>query len=206
MSDTVIRPYRPTDRDDLYDVCLRTAAAGGDATGLYQDPELVGDIFAGPYAWLEPDFAFVLDNGTRVTGYIVGVPDTSRFAEEMRTRWLPLVADRHPEPTGPPESPDEEMASLLYHPERMVRPALVDYPAHLHIDLLPESQRSGFGRRLVRTLLDALHEHGVPRVHLGMLSANTPARPFYDRLGFHQLDVPDPGVVTFLGRTTAPES
>lgn len=206
MSDAVIRPYRPEDRDAIYDVCLRTAASGGDATDLYQDPDLIGDNFAGPYAYLEPDFAFVLDNGERATGYILGVPDTARFAEDMRTKWLPLVGDRNPEPTGLPTTPDEEMASLLHHPERMVIPELADHPAHLHIDLLPEYQRSGHGRALVFTLLDALNRRGVPRVHLGMLTTNTPARAFYDRLGFYELDVPDPGVLTYLGRSTDPET
>jgi ribosomal protein S18 acetylase RimI-like enzyme len=35
-----------------------------------------------------------------------------------------------------------------------------------------------------------------------MVTANTPARAFYDRLGFHEIDVPDPGPVAYLGRTT----
>ncbi len=35
-----------------------------------------------------------------------------------------------------------------------------------------------------------------------MLTANSPARAFYDRLGFEVIDVPDPGPLTYLGRTT----
>lgn len=45
---------------------------------------------------------------------------------------------------------------------------------------------------------------GVPAVHLGMVSSNTAARAFYDRLGFRELAVPDAGPVTYLGRSTAP--
>ena len=56
------------------------------------------------------------------------------------------------------------------------------------------------------SLLGALHEKGVPAVHLCMPSANTAARAFYDRLGFHEIAVPDPGPVTYLGRPTAVES
>jgi hypothetical protein len=36
-----------------------------------------------------------------------------------------------------------------------------------------------------------------------MLTENTPARAFYDRLGFHEIDVPDAGVLTYLGRATS---
>jgi hypothetical protein len=39
-------------------------------------------------------------------------------------------------------------------------------------------------------------------VHLSMLTSNRPARAFYDRLGFRELAVPDPGPVTYLGRST----
>jgi GNAT superfamily N-acetyltransferase len=84
----------------------------------------------------------------------------------------------------------------------MIVPELAGYPAHLHIDLLPGYQRSGFGRGLMNTLLTALHRKGVPAVHLGMVTANTGARPFYDRMGFHEIPVPDAGVVTYLGRST----
>jgi ribosomal protein S18 acetylase RimI-like enzyme len=202
MSDAVIRPYHTADRDQVYDVCLRTADAGGDATGLYRDPDLMGDLFAGPYLLLAPEFAFVLDDGERVSGYVLGVPDTVAFAHQLRDVWLPLVGDRHPAPAGPPADRDEQMAWLLHWPEHLINPALTDYPAHLHIDLLPHVQRAGWGRKLMHALLNALRDVGVPRVHLSMLSSNTAAGRFYERLDFHQLDVSDPGPVTYLGRST----
>lgn len=57
----------------------------------------------------------------------------------------------------------------------------------------------------MRTFLRALRAASVPAVHLSMLTTNTPARAFYDRLGFHEIDVPNPGPVTYLGRTTKEE-
>ncbi|MFJ6214114.1 GNAT family N-acetyltransferase [Streptomyces sp. NPDC092296] len=198
----IIRGYLPTDRRDVYEVCLRTAAAGGDATGIYRDPDLMGDNFAGPYLHLEPELAFVLDDGGRVVGYVLGTSDTAAFAVAFRRAWLPRVADRHPAPAGTPSGPDEEMAALLHRPERMIVPELRDYPAHLHIDLLPDYQRAGYGRALLLTFLGAARRAGAERVHLGMLTENTGARAFYDRLGFHQIDVPDPGPLSYLGRST----
>ncbi|HEY7815436.1 MAG TPA: GNAT family N-acetyltransferase [Nakamurella sp.] len=202
MPDAVIRPYRPADRDAVYDVCLRTADSGGDATALYRDPELVGDLFAGPYVLLCPEFAFVLDDGRRPVGYVLGVPDSTGFFKALRTEWLPLVGTRNPLPAGEPRDRDEEMAVLLHNPEGMIVPELADYPAHLHIDLLPSHQRSGYGRKMIATLLDALHKAGVAQVHLGMLTTNKAAGVFYERLGFHHLDVADRGPITFLGRST----
>jgi ribosomal protein S18 acetylase RimI-like enzyme len=194
----LIRPYRESDRDAVGDICVRTADAGGDSSHLYADLELMPSIFAWPYTALEPDLAFVADDGQRAVGYVLGVADTPAFVERFRADWLPKVTDRFPL-VDPPVTPTDEMVWLLHHPERMIVPALADYPAHLHIDLLPDHQRSGHGRSLMEPLLNALKDKGVPAVHLGMLTVNTPARAFYDRLGFHEVDVPDRGPLTYLG-------
>jgi ribosomal protein S18 acetylase RimI-like enzyme len=195
-----IRPYRPSDRDAVYDICIRTGDAGQDATATYDDPNILPEIFAGPYVTLEPEFAFMLaDDDDRAVGYILGVPDTERFAQRFAAEWLPTVADRYPPLGRPPATRDEIMRDILHHPERMVIPMLAAYPAHLHIDVLPEHQRSGFGRELVLTLVDALRAAGVPAVHLGMVTSNIAARAFYDRVGFHVLDVPGSDDITYLG-------
>ncbi|MFE9445921.1 GNAT family N-acetyltransferase [Streptomyces sp. NPDC006602] len=200
-----IRPYRPADRLALDDICIRTAHVGQDSRPHYADPGIFPAIFAAPYVHLEPDLAFVLDDGHgQAVGYILGTGDTPRFVEDYRAKWLPLVAERYPEPKGPARTPDDEIVPLLHHPERMLVPEVAAHPAHLHIDLLPDWQGRGHGRALMETFLDALRTKAVPGVHLSMLTANTPARAFYDRLGFHEIEVPgaDPGV-TYLGREAA---
>lgn len=201
-----IRPYRPADLPSLYGICLRTGAAGGDASGDYpeQDHDLLGAIFAAPYAVLEPESVFVVDDGQgQAVGYVLGTADTAGFVERFRDEWLPTVADRWPAPDGEPADATGAMAALLHTPERMVVPALADYPAHLHIDVLPDFQGSGNGRALMEAFLGSLAARGVPSVHLGMLTANVAARAFYDRLGFHEIAVPDAGVLTYLGRATS---
>ncbi|WP_405589661.1 GNAT family N-acetyltransferase [Streptomyces sp. NBC_01190] len=200
-----VRPYRPADLPALYDICLRTGNAGADATADYPegDRELLGANFAAPYAVLEPELTFVVDDGQgQAVGYVLGTGDTAGFAKRFREEWLPTVADRWPAPTGEPATPSEVMAWLLHTPERMVQPELAAYPAHLHIDVLPAFQRGGLGRALMERFLGALAGRGVPAVHLGVLTANVRARPFYDRLGFHEIAMPDPGELTYLGRAT----
>ncbi|MFB9309084.1 ribosomal protein S18 acetylase RimI-like enzyme [Agromyces hippuratus] len=186
-----IRPYRPADREQVARICLLTAAAGGDATGVYSDDALMPEVFALPYVEYAPELAFVVADGERVLGYVIGVADTAAFVEWWRREWAPGFAARHPSPGAPTgREPDFTEAQLLEAgtaPERMLIDELAEYPAHLHIDLLPELQGQGFGRRLIDTLRGALAARGVPAVHLGMDAANIGARAFYDRLGFHEL-------------------
>jgi len=93
-----IRPYRDSDLRAVYDVCVRTADAGGDARGMYSSDDLMPDLFAGPYVFLEPEFAFVLDDGERAAGYVLGTPDTAAFVRAYRERWMPRLDGRYPEP------------------------------------------------------------------------------------------------------------
>jgi GNAT superfamily N-acetyltransferase len=201
-----IRPVQPRDTEDLYDICVRTADAGADARGQYRSDRLMGDLFAMPYVELEPEHAYVLDDGTgRAVGYILGTADTARFVRWYRREWIPRTAGWLPVPPEPPVTPDDVMLKLHHNPERMLLPQLAGYPAHLHIDLLPDWQGGGWGRQLVHRFLAGLRAAGVPAVHLGMLARNTGARMFYDRLGFVQIPVPGTDSETFLGRTTTVE-
>ena len=181
----IIRPYRPADYDGITRVCLLTAEAGGDATGLYSSDELMPDIFARSYAVLEPDLVFVVDDGD-VSGYILGTADTRGFVERYSAEWLPLFAEKH-EHIEPWTTQNEMITHLGFWPERMLLPEVDEYPAHFHIDVLPHLQGQGIGRQLIATFSGALQDRGVPAVHLTMNPLNTGARAFYDRLGFHEL-------------------
>ena len=50
----VIRRYREKDLGAVYDICVRTADGGADARGKYRSDDLMPDLFAGPYVFLEP--------------------------------------------------------------------------------------------------------------------------------------------------------
>ncbi|KXK59315.1 GCN5 family acetyltransferase [Micromonospora rosaria] len=208
----VVRPYAPTDLAAVYDICVRTADAGGDARGQYASDLLMGDVYAAPYVTLEPEHAHILDDGTgRAVGYVVGTADTPTFVRRYRAEWIPRVAGRYPPPADPPVTPEDVLLAVHHHPEGRLVPALAAYPAHLHIDLLPDWQGRGLGRRLMARFLAGLRAAGVPAVHLGMAAGNTGARRFYERLGFTEAPLPagDPLLgpdrsTLYLVRSTAP--
>ncbi|MCL2043630.1 MAG: GNAT family N-acetyltransferase [Treponema sp.] len=64
------------------------------------------------------------------------------------------------------------------------QPWLADYPAHLHIDLLPNIQRKGIGRILINTLFDELTQKKVSGLYLNVGSSNTGAIIYYKKMGF----------------------
>lgn len=192
---TGIRPYRPEDRSAMFDVCLQTADAGGDATGLLSDDELWGLLFAVPYAERHPDLAWVVEAADgRVIGYIVATDDTDAFEQWFRDEWWPQFDQRFPR-VVPAQTREQKIVESAYRrgPGREANAA--QYPAHLHIDLLPETQGQGLGRALIDTLFAELRRRGVRGLHLGMDPANTGAAAFYERLGMEKL--PSEGGLTY---------
>ena len=199
---TSIRRFRPGDEPALAEICVRTADAGQDATGLFRDDMLWADNFVLPYVARHPEFAFVVetDDG-RVAGYIVATPDTDAFYRWFAESWWPSVRDRYPlEGAGVRERDIIAYGATRAPGQEWHAP---EYPAHLHIDLLPELQGQGFGRRLIDTLVAALEEHGVAGVHLAASADNAGAVAFYPRVGFAELPS-EPGSRAF-GRRLSPK-
>lgn len=194
-----IRTARPGDRDRLYEICLRTGDAGQDATGVHGDPDLLGDVYVGPYLALSPDLAFVLvDDDDVPLGYVLGAADTAAFAAACAEHWWPRQRRRHPLESAPEGSRDAQILALVHRPPPTPAELIADHPAHLHVDLLPAVQGQGQGRRLLEHLFDALRARGVPGVHLGVGAANVRATAFYHHLGFRTLDADAHGALLGL--------
>jgi GNAT superfamily N-acetyltransferase len=196
VSEPVIREYRETDRARVYEICTRTGLRGSDATGQFSTDDLIPDVFAGPYVEFEPELALVVDVDGEASGYIIATADTRVFVARYRGEWLPYFAAKYPVHVDPPTTREEEFVHLGYTPERMLIPEVDDFPAHLHIDLLPEVQGKGLGRRLIDTLSIALVSRNVVGLHLTVDPANSGARVFYDRLGFRELGSGSLGIAT----------
>lgn len=179
-----LRPFRPGDEPALAEICLRTAAEGADATGLLDDDDLWAHVFVLPYVARHPETAFVVeaDDG-RAVGYVVGVPDTRAFEDWFHDEWWPQFADRWPEPADG-KTPQDGILRYAYGRRAGAEPYGDQYPAHLHIDLLPEAQGAGWGRKLIAVLADALRAQGVDGLHLASSVGNTRALAFYPRIGF----------------------
>ena len=62
------------------------------------------------------------------------------------------------------------------------------YPAHLHIDILPEYQRMGIGERLMSLFEERMASRGIPGIHLITSNRNLKALPFYRKIGYAVLE------------------
>jgi GNAT superfamily N-acetyltransferase len=179
----------------LYEICLKTGHSGKDASALFKDPYVIGQFYAAPYLVYPEGIGFVVEYEYRPQGYIVAAPDTATFRQWMDEVWLPPLRERYPEPLLPEiissENERNIFSNIHQHQHPLYtddKPWLKDYPAHLHIDLLPSLQGKGCGRLLMNSLCEELSRQGVPGVHLGVGFNNPGAIAFYQKTGFTALE------------------
>jgi ribosomal protein S18 acetylase RimI-like enzyme len=190
LSDPVVRPADAADRAAAYRVCLLTGNHGEDGESLYRDdPEALARIFVAPYLTFEPELSLVLEDDEGICGYALGALDSRRFYARYDAEWRPRLCARFPMPQGDPRqwTPVQRVYHAYHHPDYFCPDPYDDYPSHAHIDLLPRAQGRGYGRRMMRQLLDTLERRGSAGVHLGVSALNRRALGFYGHLGFHEL-------------------
>jgi len=174
---------------------------------MFDDPRILGDVFAAPYGLFEPSLAFVAEDEAGVGGYIVGALDSRAFEERLEADWWPALRDRYPAPPSelPPDqwTPDQRAAGCIHTPFTVPDELAKDYPSHLHINLVPRLQSQGLGRQLMNTLIRALQEQGSVGVHFFVWPANQRAVGFYQHLGFTMISAESAVIFTMDLRPAA---
>lgn len=181
-----IRDCTPADAPALNVICLKTGDNGADATPIYKDSDLVGLYYASPYAMIEPESCFVLTHDGEPCGYILGAKDTAAFHERCEQEYFPPLRLKYPLPPAADLSHDAWIIRAIHRGIDM-NDVFRDYPAHLHIDIMPIAQKQGHGRMLMEAFLARMKANGVPAVHLGVGAKNLNAIAFYEKMGFQRV-------------------
>lgn len=184
-----IREAIESDAVFLSKICLLTADAGKSAESLHDYEELPGLIFAVPYVKLPKTWGFVLEDGSTggVVGYVLGTTDTRYFEQYAREHWWPPLAEKYSK-QNVTKPADAKYISMLQNMFTASDPCIKFSPAHLHINILEQYQRKGWGRKLINTALEHLKREGLEAVWLGFGRGNEAARKFYTRLGFNRVE------------------
>jgi GNAT superfamily N-acetyltransferase len=195
MPTITIRPYQNSDEHTIQEITYRTGFKGKDLTGrgYCNDIRLWFLIFIGYYTLYEPEYCFVAvdSENDRVVGFICGTPNTLKQEAQYRKWMVPRIVLRLFGYTS------WRYPSCFLNVWKMMLeyargtedaendPTLAQYPAHLHINLLPGYQGMGLGTRLIQYFETHMRGLGVTGLHLGTTNKNHKAVPFYHKMGFH---------------------
>ncbi|MEO9340438.1 GNAT family N-acetyltransferase [Mesorhizobium sp. SB112] len=196
-----IRQFEEADIDKLYAISLTTGHLGNDASHLYADPNMMGHLYAGGYATLEPTLVLLLTDEDGVAGFALGAVDTFDWEARLEQDWWPALRKRYADPSDTPKSDwtaDERRAHMIHHPTTTPSDVIRTFPAHLHMNFLTRAQGQGQGRRLLNAWVELAAGRGVRAIHVGANRNNHRAMSFWQRSEF--VPVFDLGRTVWMGR------
>lgn len=175
-----IRNAQIKDIPQMENICLVTGKAGSDASELYNNKRLLGQIYCTPYVMYDTTPCLVVaDDNDDVHGYIIGCFNTEKFYKWVNEEFFPNV-----DISGENKTEGEANLKSIIKKGLILSDIDKEYTSHLHIDLLPSLQGQGMGRKLMEAFWDILKNNGVKKLSLGMSKENIGAFHFYQKLGF----------------------
>lgn len=170
-----IRPYQKKDKENVRFVCLNSE---GPCKSSKRGINFGLAVYCDYYIEKEPENCFVAtDENDKAIGYIICTENFDIFKKRFVEEYYPKIQKW--------EFRRRKSALRSIVPHEKYKE---EFPAHLHIDVLPEYQRMGLGHKMTDALLEHLKAKGVRGIMLTTWIKNEKGRGFYDKYGFTLLE------------------
>jgi ribosomal protein S18 acetylase RimI-like enzyme len=186
-----VRPYRPADREALFQIAADTAYFGDPIEVFMEDRRVFLNSFYTYYTDMEPEHCWVACADEKLAGFLTGCTDTKKQEDAMQHVLIPEVWGKVLRGKYHPGIKTYRYMVAMWLAERRHETTSADlslYPAHLHINVDAAWRGYGLGKRLIQAYLNQLVELGIPGVHLGTTSRNVTACKLYESVGFKLVD------------------
>ena len=189
--DVQIRPYHPSDRAAVRQICCGTADRGEDVETVFRDREVFADLVSSYYTDYEPTSTWIAESHGDVIGYLTGCLESGRYRRVMAWRIVPHAMLRAISRGNLLSAQTWRLSwaglqTWLRGGTRWPVP-VASYPAHLHVNLQKGFRGQHIGHRLVERFLDQARAAQLGGAHVAVRSDNRPSRTFFEGLGFIEL-------------------
>lgn len=189
MSDHVVRAFVEADRQGLAGIFGR-AGAGSPTASLWGHEASEREVYLGAYMDRAPEHLSVAEIDGALVGYLAGCPDTSLVGPDSARVVSAIRKNRLYVKPAPLAFFLRAAADSVaaWARRRPTAGAFVDdrWPAHLHIDLVPEARGRGLGSALMARWQGQLTDMGSAGCHLQTVVENAQAVAFFERCGFRR--------------------
>jgi hypothetical protein len=186
-----IRPYSPSDRQAVRDICCDTGFMGSPIDPVFVDRDAFADFFTRYYTDLEPENALVAVDEERVVGYLLGCLNYKSV--NRRQLWL-ILSRTVPKVLGRILTLRYNKSSFKFLSWFLFKaagetPKSVPDAAHFHVNLYAD-YRTGFaGRRLIFPFVNRLADLGFKGVYGQMqVYEDRRSEKVFERYGFKFID------------------
>lgn len=178
-----IRRMKESDIPQAEYICLETADKNLKNNEKQKQTTLL--LYSRYYTRAERDSCFVLtDDKDCAVGYILCAPSYKNYKKGFFNNELKSLTK------SGPQAFFNGIACILGN-----MPYAKNYPAHMHIDILPEYQAQGYGGKLLSVLVEHLKNNGISGLMLIVDSKNLNAIKFYKKHGFKAVKILAGGII-----------
>ena len=182
-----IRPYRPADRDGLYEICLKTGDGRQGCDPSLPRPGTDRSYLCRALCRAQPGHRLRCRGWGRHRRLHHRPCRHAKLRGGLRGRVVaglarPLSRAGRSRPRRRCAHAPADPSSAAHVPRAIAE----SHPAHLHINLLPHLQGQGWGRGLIDTWRAKIAALGAPACHLAVGLSNPGAIAFYRAYGFHR--------------------
>ncbi len=166
-----VRPYEAKDCENVRYVCLNS---DGPCKLSERGKNFILNTYCNYFIEKEPENCFVaVDENDKAIGYVLCTENFDKFHASYVDEYVSRLKKF--------EFSHRKSAFRSIESQEKYK---IDYPAHLHIDILPDYQHMGIGRKLMDTLCLHLKEKCIKGVVLTVWKGNKNACAFYEKYGF----------------------
>lgn len=172
----IIRKYNSNDEKAIINICFETR---GDYLEDLKDPYIFSLRWAQCYLRYYPEYCFVAEENEEVIGYILSTPNTLEEEKLFVDNILPEIKSKVDQ-----NSPFYSELAIFKSAKVLTGDIVINYPAHLHINLTSKCRHKGIGTKLMIAMEENLKKNGVNKIHLGVMADNINAVSFYKKHGY----------------------
>lgn len=185
---TTIRNVRPDDLEALHQIHQATSSNPNKTPDQWN---LAFMKYVDYYPAFAKDTSFVFcDDNDIPLGYILCEIDPDRFCDQFAKAYC-----------KPMEAIQAGSCAQFLKSQDFLETFKDQYPAHLHIDILPTAQNMHIGSKLMKRLIDELTARHVKGIVLGVSKSRPNAIRFYQKHGFEILEEGEGGYTMGLKLT-----
>ncbi|MCX6644843.1 MAG: GNAT family N-acetyltransferase [bacterium] len=183
-----VRNFKSSDRDAVREIACDTADRGNPVDNFLNDREIAADLLTRYYTDFEPESAWVAEMGGAIPGYIIGSVRPKFYDAITILRIYPSAfiraLFRNPQTRADIWSLASPALNAVFSEKGITAKILRNFPAHLHINLRPESRGNHIGRKLVEKFEDHVIKSGLTGIHARVREDNAGGRHFFESLGY----------------------